>query len=186
MSEFRFQEGEINGFFVMKRNSFDDHRGSFSRLYSRTIFGQNTDFAGIEHVNLSINPTKYTLRGFHYSLTDASETKIFHCITGSIFNVTVDVRKNSVTYGKKKVIELSSNDKISIMVPAGCANAWMTTQADTQILYLVSAEYQISKERGFRYDDPQLGVKWPASPSQISEKDLTWSRFDSLTVSDSD
>lgn len=179
MSEFRFQEGEIDGYFVMTRNSFDDHRGSFSRLYSRTIFRDNIDFAGIEHVNLSINPAKHTLRGFHYSLTDAGEKKIFHCITGSIFNVTVDVRKNSATYGKKKVIEVSSNDKLSIMVPAGCANAWMTTQADTQILYLVSAEYQISKERGFRYDDPEFGIKWPAVPSQISQKDSNWMRFES-------
>lgn len=178
MSEFNFKEGEIDGLFVMTRNSFDDHRGSFSRLYSRTIFSDNTEFAGIEHVNLSINPIKYTLRGFHYSLTDADEIKIFHCITGSIFNVTVDVRKNSRTYGKKKIIELTSTDRLSIMVPAGCANAWMTLQADTQILYLVSAVYKISMERGFRYDDPQFGVNWPAKPAQISEKDLNWTRFE--------
>ena len=77
MSEFGFQEGEIDGYFVMTRNSFDDHRGSFSRLYSRTIFKDNMDFAGIEHVNLSINPAKHTLRGFHYSLSDAGEKRFF-------------------------------------------------------------------------------------------------------------
>ena len=185
MSEFEFKEGEIDGYLIVEGTSFDDHRGSFSRLYSRSIFSNNSSFTGIEHINLSVNPAKHTLRGFHYSLTDAEEIKVFQCVTGAIFNVTIDVRKNSATYGKKKVIELTSNDRISIVVPAGCANAWMTTQVDTRILYLVSAEYQSSKERGFRYDDPQFCVDWPAMPSQISDKDLGWKRFESYISVDS-
>ncbi len=79
------------------------------------------------------------------------------------------------------MIELSSNDKVSIVVPAGCATAWMTIQPDTRVLYLVSADYQSSKERGFRFDDPQFGVNWPSAAQQISSKDLGWKNFDSGT-----
>jgi dTDP-4-dehydrorhamnose 3,5-epimerase len=177
MSEFQFKEGEIEGYLILEGTSFDDHRGSFSRLYSRSLFSANSSFKGIEHVNLSVNPEKYTLRGFHYSLVEAEEIKVFKCITGGIFNVTIDVRKNSATYGKKKVVELSSSDRTSIVVPAGCANAWMTMQADTRLLYFVSAEYQSLKERGFRFDDPHFGIDWPSTPRQISSKDLGWEKF---------
>ena len=179
MSEFQFEEGEIEGYLMVEGTSFNDHRGSFSRLYSRSIFGDNSSFKGIEHINLSVNPEKYTLRGFHYSLVEVDEVKIFRCLTGAIFNVTIDVRKNSATYGLKKSVELTSSDRTSIVVPAGCANAWMTTQPETRLLYLVSAEYQSSKERGFRYDDPQFGIDWPSTPQQISSKDLGWKQFDS-------
>ena len=178
---FKFEEGEIEGYIKVEGTSFDDHRGSFSRLYSRSVFSDKTMFKGIEHINLSINPEKYTLRGFHYSLIDVGEIKVFKCLTGGIFNVTIDVREGSSTYGKKKVIELSSKEKISIVVPAGCANAWMTIQPDTRVLYLVSAEYQSSKERGFRFDDPHFNVSWPSAPRQISSKDLGWKNFDSGT-----
>lgn len=178
---FEFKEGEIEGYFIVDGTSFDDHRGSFSRLYSRSIFSDQTKFKGIEHINLSVNPEKYTLRGFHYSNIDVQEIKVLKCLTGAIFNVTIDVREGSATYGKKKVIELSSNDKASIVVPAGCATAWMTIQPDTRVLYLVSADYQSSKERGFRFDDPQFGVNWPSAPQQISSKDLGWKNFDSGT-----
>lgn len=178
MSEFQFKEGDIDGYLIVKGSSFNDHRGSFSRLYSRSIFTQNSSFAGIEHINLSVNPARHTLRGFHYSLANAEEIKVFKCVTGAIFNVTIDVRRNSATYGKKKIIELMSSDMTSIVVPAGCANAWMTMQEDTRILYLVSAEYQSSKERGFRFDDPKFCVDWPATPLQISTKDLGWKPFE--------
>ena len=179
MDEFQFKEGEIDGYLIVEGPSFNDHRGSFSRLYSRSIFSKESSFAGIEHINLSVNPEKHTLRGFHYSLVEVEEVKIFRCLTGGIFNVTVDVRENSASYGKKKIVELTSSDRTSIVVPAGCANAWMTMQEDTQILYLVSAEYQSPKERGFRFDDPQFGIDWPASPRQISSKDLGWKLFES-------
>jgi len=177
VSKFNFEEGAISGFFTLSRDSFEDHRGSFSRLYSRPNFFDNSNFLGIENVNLSVNPKKYTLRGFHYSEIDANETKIFCCVSGGIFNVTIDVRKNSETYGQKQIIELSASDNISIIVPSGCANAWMTMQTDTRIVYLVSSEYQFDKERGIRYDDPILDIKWPAVPMWISEKDLSWSPF---------
>lgn len=177
MSEFQFQEGEIEGYLIVDGTSFDDHRGSFSRLYSKSIFSENSRFKEIEHINLSVNPEKHTLRGFHYSLIEVEEIKVFRCLTGAIFNVTIDVRKNSATFGKKKIIELVASERTSIVVPAGCANAWMTMQADTRILYLVSAEYQSSKERGFRYDDPQFAIDWPSAPRKISSKDLAWKQF---------
>ncbi len=178
MSTFQFEEGEIDGFVIVKGNSFDDHRGSFTRLYSRSVFEQNSDFVKVEHINLSVNPERHTLRGFHYSLTDANEIKIFKCVTGAIFNVSIDVRKESVTFGKKKIVELSSTELTSIVVPAGCANAWMTLEKDTRILYLVAAEYESSKERGFRFDDPRFAIDWPAAPTQISSKDLGWKLFE--------
>jgi len=177
MSKFSFEEGAIKGFFTLSRELFEDHRGSFSRLYSRSYFSDNSKFPGIENVNLSVNPQKYTLRGFHYSEIDANETKIFYCVSGGIFNVTIDVRKNSETYGQMQIIELSASDNVSIIIPSGCANAWMTMQTDTKIIYLVSSEYQPDKERGIRYDDPILDIKWPAVPMQISEKDLSWGPF---------
>ncbi len=99
---FEFKEGEIEGYFIVDGTSFDDHRGSFSRLYSRSIFSDQTKFKGIEHINLSVNPEKYTLRGFHYSNIDVQEIKVLKCLTGAIFNVTIDVREGSATYGKRK------------------------------------------------------------------------------------
>lgn len=179
MSEFLFEEGEIDGFLTVTGTSFKDHRGSFSRLYSRSVFNQSSSFVSVEHINLSVNPARHTLRGFHYSLTDANEVKIFKCITGAIFNVTIDVRKDSPTFGRKKIVELVSTESTSIIVPAGCANAWITMEKDTRILYLVAAEYDFTKERGFRFDDPKFAIDWPAYPKQISSKDLAWKPYES-------
>jgi dTDP-4-dehydrorhamnose 3,5-epimerase len=156
---------------------FVDNRGSFTRLCDvREIASMNIDFK-IENVNLSINPKQHTLRGFHYSEGLPAEHKLFVCIKGSIINFTIDTRIDSPSFGKVEKSKLSESSNATLFVPGGCANAWMTLEDDTRVLYLVGSQYDASRERGLRFDDPFFNIPWPTSPSVISSKDLSWKPF---------
>lgn len=164
----------IHGLEIVDLSPFRDLRGSFTRIFQQDFF--RDDFR-IRNVNLSHNPRKGTLRGFHYSVGPDAEDKIFHCMSGSIFNATVDVRPGSKTFGQVEINTLDSSEPRALLVPGGCANAWMTLEANTSVLYLVSADYDPQYERGMRFDDESFNIAWPSRPEVISEKDLSWRPF---------
>ncbi len=165
----------ISGIQKISLKPFKDFRGSFTRLYQMDFWEKNS--FQIKNVNFSQNPISGTLRGFHFSDGPEEEDKIFHCLAGSIYNVTIDVRKGSKTYGQMEVNVLEASTPQALFVPGGCANAWLTLQDHTEILYLVSCPYDPKFERGFRFDDSAFNIPWPATPKIISEKDLSWKPF---------
>lgn len=127
--------------------------------------------------NISINPHKHTLRGFHYQIQPTKESKVLNCIRGSIYNVVLDLRKDSATYKSWQAIEVNSDNKISLHVPHGCANAFLTLSEDTIVHYYMGDSFSPETYRGIRFDDPAFGVQWPLDPAVISERDLGFPNF---------
>ena len=157
-----------------------DNRGSFHRSFCEKILKKKILFK-VKQCNISINKKKGTLRGFHYQARPFRESKIITVVSGSIYNVTIDLRKNSKSFLSRNEINLSSDNNYLILIPAGCANAFLTTSENTIIHYYMNQFYEdqiISKYRGFKYDDKFFDVKWPIKPMIISTKDRFYKKFD--------
>jgi len=157
-----------------------DKRGSFHRSFCEKILKKKINFK-IKQCNISINKIKGTLRGFHYQAKPFKESKIITVVSGSIYNVTIDLRKKSKSFLSKNVIELSSNNNNLLLIPAGCANAFLTTSKNAIIHYYMNQFYEdqnIGKYKGFKYDDKFFNIKWPIKPRVISAKDKLYQKFD--------
>ena len=174
----RFQGGDVFGACVVEMDRRQDERGFFGRLFCNQEFAN----AGLEHsfvqVNDSLNVRRGTLRGLHYQLPPAAEVKLVRCIRGSIFDVVADLRPDSPTYGRWFGAELNNDNRRMMYVPRGCAHGFLTLTDDAEALYFASAAYAPAQERGLRFDDAWLDIKWPADPVELSVKDQSWPAFD--------
>lgn len=126
----------------------------------------------IVQINHSFSRKRATLRGLHYQIAPFSEIKIVRCIRGSLYDVVLDLRKNSPTFGSWHAEILSKENGKAVVVPEGCAHGFLTLEEETEILYFVTAPYSKEHERGVRFDDPRFKIEWPLTPLCISEKDL--------------
>ena len=172
-----FVESDIEGVLKVDTSTYKDQRGMLRRLFckrSLSEIGVNID---VKQGNLSVNPERYTLRGFHYQIEPTRESKILACCTGAVYNVVLDLRKCSTTYKQWVAIEISADRGGMIIVPEGCANAFITTEANTVVHYYMGDYFSPETYRGIRYDDPAFAVKWPCKPKVISQKDLSYSLF---------
>lgn len=131
----------------------------------------------VKQCNVSENKKQYTLRGFHCQLPPYGENKIISCIKGAIFDVVVDLRVDSDSYLRWESFELTEENRLSLYVPKGCANAYLTLQDNSWIFYYHSEFYAPIAEAGIRYNDPLFKFEWPAEPKIISDKDLNLSDF---------
>jgi dTDP-4-dehydrorhamnose 3,5-epimerase len=173
----KFIETEIDGVFIIEAEPFIDDRGAFRRHFCESEFKKNNIVEDITQCNVSENKYAYTLRGFHYQLDPHSEGKTLSCLNGSIYDVVVDLRRNSTTYMKWISIELSKANRKSVHIAPGCANAFMTLEDNSLIHYYCSQSYAPDFERGIRFNDPSFNFKWPSEPEVISEKDLNHPDF---------
>jgi dTDP-4-dehydrorhamnose 3,5-epimerase len=157
-----------------------DDRGFFARLFCEREFGN----AGLEtrfvQINNSLSAKKGTLRGLHYQLPSAAEVKVVRCVRGALFDVIVDLRPDSPSFGKWYGAELNEQNRLMMYVPRGFAHAILTLFDDVEAIYLVSAFYGPEQERGVRYNDPKFQIEWPIEPVEISPKDRNWPDFDPL------
>ena len=151
-----------------------DDRGFFARLFCEREFAQ----AGLEthfvQINNSLSAKRGTLRGLHYQLPPAGEVKVVRCVRGALWDVILDLRAGSPTFGKWFGAELSAENRRMMYVPRGFAHGFVTLADDTEAVYLVSAFYSPENERGVRFDDPAHAIAWPIGPEEISEKDRNW------------
>ena len=168
-----FVEQKIKGVWIINPTPFEDERGLFRRHFCNEEFLKNDIEINISQSNVSENKYKKTLRGFHYQLAPNQEAKTLSCFKGSIFDVIVDLRKDSSTYKKWISAELTEKNRSMIHVPKGCANAFMTLNDDSIIHYYCSDPYAPESEKGIRYNDPSFDFKWPYEPQIISQKDLS-------------
>jgi dTDP-4-dehydrorhamnose 3,5-epimerase len=127
--------------------------------------------------NISENMKKGTLRGFHFQRNSTRDAKILTCIRGKILNVTIDLRKRSNSYLRIKKNILSDKNRLSLLVPAGCANAFITLENGTIIHYYMNDYYKKKTDSGIRYNDPIIKFKWPCKPKVISYRDLNFKDF---------
>ncbi|PHD24438.1 dTDP-4-dehydrorhamnose 3,5-epimerase [Bacillus wiedmannii] len=157
---------------VIEPKVFGDHRGWFMETYS----DQAMQEAGIDlqfvQDNQSFSATKGTLRGLHYQLNPKAQTKLVRCTRGSIFDVAVDIRKGSPTYGQWFGIELSAENKKQLLIPKGFAHGFMTLTDDVEVQYKVDELYAPECDRGIVWNDVEVGVEWPMEIQPVlSEKD---------------
>lgn len=152
-----------------------DARGSFCRLFCREKF-EKLGIAPPEQINLSENLHQATLRGLHYQADPYQEGKIVYCLQGRAFDAIVDLRPSSATFTHVFTIELNRSN--ALYVPKGFAHGFLTLEPHSQLLYLMTEAYRSGYERGYRYDDPAFGIKWPQKPAVISERDLNHPPFE--------
>lgn len=155
-----------------------DDRGFFARFFCEREFGDAGLVTRFVQVNNSLSGKKGTLRGMHYQLAPSAEVKVVRCIKGALWDCIADLRPDSPTFGKWFGAELNEDNRLMMYVPRGFAHAILTLTDDVEALYLVSDGYDVSCERGIRFDDPWLKVEWPIEPVEISAKDRAWPDFD--------
>ncbi|MAR97130.1 MAG: dTDP-4-dehydrorhamnose 3,5-epimerase [Candidatus Marinimicrobia bacterium] len=168
-----FNKTKIDGVMLIESEPFIDERGAFRRHFCKDEFAKNNIVTDVSQCNVSENKFARTLRGFHYQLQPFSEGKTLSCLNGKIFDIVVDLRKESATYMEWVGLELSKENRKSVHIAPGCANAFLTLEDNSLIHYYCSQSYNPESERGVRFNDPAFGFEWPETPKIISEKDLS-------------
>ena len=173
----RFIETEVAGAKIIDPTPHQDDRGRFMRAWcSREFAEQGLDFVPVQ-ANMGFSIQKGTVRGMHFQETPALEAKLVRCTRGAIFDVALDLRINSPSYGKWYGTELSAENGRMLYVPAGCAHGYQTLEEHTEMYYMTSGFYTPSAARGVRFDDPAFNIRWPLAPSVVSKQDLSWPLF---------
>jgi dTDP-4-dehydrorhamnose 3,5-epimerase len=174
----KFHSTAIKNAYVVDLDTIHDERGFFARAWCAREFeaqGLTSRFVGI---NTQHNPRKGTLRGLHMQQAPYSEGKFVRCAKGAIFDVIVDLRRDSESYKRWLGVELTSENRKALYAPEGCAHGYLTLEDETEIYYLVSEFYTPGSERGIRWNDPAFNIGWPIKTGLlISDKDRNWSDF---------
>lgn len=163
--------------FLINFSPHNDDRGSFFRFYCENEFKNNNIYVKWVQMNHSINNRKGTLRGLHFQVEPYSEIKLVRCIKGSVFDVIVDLRKDSNTYLQWQGFELSAEKTNAIFIPKGFAHGFQTLQNNSELIYLHSEFYNKEFERGIKFDDISLNIKWPIKNIIFSEKDSSHKKY---------
>jgi len=169
-----FHELPLVGAYLVELTPHKDDRGSFARIWCREEFAKQGLVTELVQGNASINPEAGTLRGMHYQQAPNAEVKLVRCLRGAIYDVIVDLRPDSSSYLDWYGVELSPAKLEMLYVPEGFGHGFITLKPDSEVNYLVSAAYAPGAGRGVRYDDPVLGITWPATVNRISEQDQGW------------
>jgi len=173
----KFTQTPLAGAYVIQLEPRGDDRGWFARFFCRNEFGQHGLCSDVLQINNSFSKYKHTLRGMHYQLAPKAEDKIVRCLRGAFLDVIVDLRPDSKTFLQHFSIELSAENRTVLFVPKGFAHGFLTLTDDTEAFYLVTEFYSPQHERGLRYNDPKLGIRWPFEPAVISDKDKNYPDF---------
>lgn len=173
-----FNKTPLQDAYTIELERRGDDRGFFARMFCEREFGAQGLETRFVQVNNSLTSKAGTLRGMHYQLAPAAEVKLVRCVKGSLYDVILDLRPDSPTFGKHFGAELNAENRRMMYVPRGFAHGFVTLAPDTEAVYLVSDFYAPQAERGVRFDDPRFGIVWPISPTEISEKDRKWPSFD--------
>jgi dTDP-4-dehydrorhamnose 3,5-epimerase len=168
---------DIPEVYTVELEKRSDDRGFFARGWCWREFGDRGLPNRIVQMNISSNRCKNTLRGFHHQVAPYQEDKLLRCVRGAVHDVVVDLRPHSPTFMNHMAVELSAENYRMLLVPKGCANAFLTLADETEVMYLVSEFYMPAAERGLRWNDPAFGIRWPAEPAVISDKDRSWPDF---------
>lgn len=167
----------VVGVMVVSATINTDDRGLFARTYDADAFA----VAGLPTVwpqcNTSWNARKGTLRGLHYQARPRPDPKLVRCTRGRIFDVVVDLRRDSSTFRRWTGAELSEANRDALAIPAGCGHGFLTLEDDCEVFYMMGAPYVPELARGIRWNDPAFAIKWPADPVAMSEKDASWPDF---------
>jgi dTDP-4-dehydrorhamnose 3,5-epimerase len=166
-----FTETKLPGAYVIEPETLEDERGFFARTWSAEEFSLERLNATLVQCNTSWNKRKGTVRGMHFQSPPHEEAKLIRCTAGALYDVIVDLRHGSPTWGQWFGIELTRQNLRMIFVPEGFAHGYQTLADDTDVFYQVSAYFHPESARGVRWDDPTIAIDWPLEISVISERD---------------
>ena len=167
---FDFKKLEINGLILIKPIVFSDDRGFFMEAYKYSDFAKNGIKENFVQDNHS-KSVKNVLRGIHFQLNPKAQGKLVRCTKGKIFDVAVDLRKNSPTFKKWVGVELSDENKYMLYIPAGFGHAFLTLSEEAEVLYKTTEEYSKEHDSGIRWNDPEINITWGIKSPILSEKD---------------
>lgn len=169
-----FATTTLVGAWVIDPNPHEDERGWFMRAWcAREFAKQNLNFKPVQS-NMGFSKKKGTVRGMHFQKAPELEAKLVRCIRGAIYDVVVDVRTESSSYGKWYGIELSAENGRMLYVPENCAHGYQTLKDSTEIYYMTSGYYTPHLACGIRFDDPAFNIQWPIPATVVSEQDRNW------------
>ena len=164
----------IHSVFELLSQPFVDTRGAFLNAFRAQdeAFLASWGDRGVALVNLSRNEVVGTIRGLHLQAEPHSEAKLVRCLKGRVWDVAVDLRRDSITFGQWHAAELSPEGGNALLIPEGCAHGFQVLEPGSELVYLHSGSWVREAETGVRFDDPQLAIAWPLSPTELSERDL--------------
>ncbi len=174
----KFHATPLKGAYTIELEKRGDDRGFFARFFCEKEFEATGLAFPIVQINNSLTEKAGTLRGMHYQLPPAAEIKVVRCIRGALYDVIIDLRPDSPTFGKWFGTELTAENRLMMYAPMGFAHGFITLADSTEAFYLTNAFYAPQEERGIRFDDPRFGVVWPRTPVDVSAKDRVWPDFD--------
>jgi dTDP-4-dehydrorhamnose 3,5-epimerase len=174
----RFTESQLPGVYLVEQDRVEDERGYFARTYCAAEFAAHGLSSQLTQSNVSFNSAKGTLRGLHLQSAPFEEFKLVRCTAGAIFDVAVDVRPRSAKYRCWVGVELSAQNARALYMPAGFAHGFLTLADDSEVLYTMTANYSPAHARGFRWNDPAFGIRWPTAPSVIAARDAAFALLD--------
>jgi len=166
-----FTETKIKGVYIINPELLTDERGFFARSFCKEEFRNHRLETDIVQCNISYNKKKGTLRGMHYQIPPFEEAKIVSCTKGSVYDVVVDLRKDSPTCCQWVATELSERNFKMMYMPKGCAHGFQTLEDNTMVYYQMTEFFHPQYARGIRWDDPVLKIEWPINRIIISNKD---------------
>ena len=168
---------EIPGVLLIKPKVFGDHRGFFCETYNRRLFAEHGLHIDFVQDNQAFSARAGVLRGLHFQTPPMAQTKLVRVVRGSVFDVVVDLRKGSPSYGRWQGFTLSAANSLQLFIPAGLAHGYMTLEPDTDFLYKVDRYYSPQHDGGILCTDPDLGIVWPSLPTILSDKDTRLPRL---------
>ena len=166
-----FTETELNGAYIIDIDPMSDERGFFARTFCRHEFEDRGLHADYVQCSVSFNKLKGTLRGMHYQAAPYEEIKLIRATMGSIYDVIVDIRPGSSTFGHWVAVELSAENRRMLYVPKGFAHGFQTLEDNVEVFYQMSEYHHPEAARGVRWDDPDMHLTWPLSPIAMSDRD---------------
>jgi dTDP-4-dehydrorhamnose 3,5-epimerase len=177
-----FKETNLKGAYSIELEPIYDERGFFSRSFCRDAFTEHGMNPQIAQCNISFNKKKGTLRGMHYQMAPHAEAKLVRCLRGAVYDVIIDLRQDSPTYGRWTGIELRAFEPAAfpcvhlLYIPEGFAHGFQTLDESTEVFYQMSESHHPASARGVRWNDPIFAIQWPLEPV-ISEKDQSYPDF---------
>jgi dTDP-4-dehydrorhamnose 3,5-epimerase len=173
MARLDFAPTPIAGLILVQRQRLEDSRGFLSRFYCAEEFAALGMHQAIAQINHTLTRGKGAVRGMHFQRPPHAENKLVSCLHGSVFDVAVDLRKNSPTFLQWHGVQLSAENQRSLLIPEGFAHGFQTLTDDCELIYLHTAAYQPAAEGALNAEDPRLAIAWPLEITEMSERDRT-------------
>lgn len=167
----------IEGLIEVEVTLREDERGAFARTYDEETFAKAGLPTHWPQCNTSFNRERGTLRGMHFQAAPKGEPKLVRCTAGAVFDVAVDLRRDSPTYLKWAGVELSAAKRNAFFIPSGFAHGFLTLEDGSEVYYQMGESYDAGLQRGVRWNDPAFGITWPFEPAMIAPRDAEYALY---------